>query len=106
MNLNECLQELQSIVDSVIEREIKVKWNDGVVGYYTIEDFVEFPANTVLCSSNGGFFLKAWAGEKVWVSSNSQYTNKELFDLLYEVSIDGDQLYASSTSVITEGLRR
>ena len=106
MNLDECLRELQSIVDSVIGREIKVKWSDGVVGYYTIEDFTGFPANTVLCSSNGGFFLKAWAEEEVWLSSNSMYSDRDLFDLLYKASSNGGQLYATSTSVITEGLQR
>lgn len=105
MNFDECLQELQSIVDSVIKREIKVKWNDGVVGYYSVEDFTGFPANTVFCSSNGGFFLKTWSGE-VWLSSNSQYTDVELFNSLYEASKNGDQLYATSTDVIVKGLRK
>lgn len=105
MNLEECLEELQSIMDSVTRREIKVKWNDGVVAYYSVEDFTGFPANTVFCSSNGGFFLKAWSSE-VWLSSNSQYTDEELFNLLYESSKNGSQLYATSTDVIVKGLRK
>ena len=105
MNLDECLEELQSIMDSVTKREIKVKWNDGVVAYYSVEDFTGFPANTVFCSSNGGFFLKTWSGE-VWLSSNSQYTDVELFNLLYEASKNGDKLYATSTDVIVKGMRK
>ena len=105
MNLDECLEELQSIMDSVTKREIKVKWNDGVIAYYSVEDFTGFPANTVFCSSNGGFFLKAWSGE-VWLSSNSQYSDVELFNLLYEALKSGDQLYATSTDVIVKGLRK
>lgn len=105
MNLDECLEELQSITDSVTKREIKVKWNDGVVAYYTIEDFTEFPANTVFCNSNGGFFLKAWSGEKSWLSSTSHYSDGELFNLLFEALKNGDQLYATSTDVIVKGLR-
>lgn len=105
MSLEECLEELQSIMDSVTKREIKVKWNDGVVAYYSVEDFTGFPANTVFCSSNDGFFLKAWRGE-VWLSSNSQYSNVELFNLLYEASKSGDQLYATSTDVIVKGMRK
>lgn len=105
MNLEECLEELQSIMDSVTKRKIKVKWNDGVVAYYSVEDFTGFPANTVFCSSNGGFFLKTWGGE-VWLSSNTQYTDEELFNLLYEASENGDQLYATSTDVIVKRLRK
>ena len=105
MNLEECLEELDSIMDSVTKREIKVKWNDGVVAYYSVEDFTGFPANTVFCSSSGGFFLKSWSDE-VWLSSNTQYTDEELFNLLYEASKNGDQLYATSTDVIVKGMRK
>ena len=106
MNLEECLEELDNIVESLKEKTIKVKWTDGVISTYSVENFVELPANTVLCSSWETLFLKAWSGEKVWLSSTSNYSNGELFDLLYKALDEGDQLYASSTELIAEGLRK
>ena len=106
MNLEECLEELDNIVESLEKKTIKVKWTDGVISTYSVENFVELPANTVLCSSWGSFFLKAWRGEKVWLSPTSNYSNEELFDLLYKALDEGDRLYASSTDLIAEGLRK
>lgn len=106
MNLAECLEELNDIVASLEMKIIKVKWSDGVLSTYSVEDFVEFPANTVLCGSWGTLFLKAWSGEKPWFSSTSNYSNEELFDLLYKALGEEDQLYATSTSVIVKGLRK
>lgn len=106
MNLKECLEELNEIVSSLKEKTIKVKWTDGVLSTYSAENFVELPANTVLCSPWDTLFLKAWSGEKPWLSSTSNYSNEELFDLLYK-ALDGEsQLYATSTDLIAGGLRK
>ena len=106
MNLEECLEELQSITDSVTKREIKVKWSDGVVAYYSVEDFTGLPEETVLCSSQGDFFLRTWDDEKPWFSSNKYYSSEELFNLLYRASKNRAQLYATSTDAILEGLQK
>lgn len=106
MNLAECLEELNDIVSSLEMKTIKVKWSDGVLSTYSVENFVELPANTVLCTSWGTLFLKAWSGEKVWLSSTSNYSDNELFGLLYKALGEEDQLYASSTDVIVKGMRK
>lgn len=106
MNLDECLEELQSITDSVTKREIKVKWSDGVVAYYSVEDFTGFPDETVLCSSQGDFFLRTWNGEGLWLSASRSYSSEELFDLLLRASKNRARLYATSTDAILEGLQK
>lgn len=105
MNPEECLWELDNIVSSLKERTIKIKWSDEEIFPFSAKELEGLPANTVLCSSNGGFFLKAWTGERSWLSSNLMYTSEDLFDLLYKASKNGDQLYATSTDVIVKGLR-
>jgi hypothetical protein len=106
MNLDECFDELLDIVASLEEKTIKIKWSKGVTSLYSAEELGGLPVNTILCSSRGNFFLKAWGDGKVWLSSTSRYSNEELFSLLLKASCNGDKLYATSVSSILGGLQQ
>ena len=105
MNLDECLEELVDIIASLEEKVIKVKWShNGVTSLYSAEELNGLPAETIVCSSRGDFFLRTWTDENPWFSGNRSYSSEELFSLLFKASKNGDQLYATSTNLIAEGL--
>nr|DAQ92898.1 MAG TPA: hypothetical protein [Caudoviricetes sp.] len=106
MNLKECFEELNDIVSSLTLKTIKVKWSNGGFSTYPLEEFVKLPDETVLCSSEDDFFLKVQGDQGVWLSSGRNYSSEELFNLLYRTLEGGIQLYASSTELIAEGLRK
>lgn len=107
MNLDECLEELIDIMASLEKKVVKVEWPyDGVTSLYSAEELNGLPAETVLCSSQGDFFLRTWDDERPWFSSNKYYSSEELFNLLYGASKSGVKLYATSTDTILEGLQK
>lgn len=107
MNLDECLEELIDIMASLEEKVVKVEWPyDGVISLYSAEELNGLPAETVLCSSQGDFFLRAWDDERPWLSSNKYYSSEELFGLLLEASKNEVRLYATSTDTIVKELQK
>lgn len=107
MNLDECLEELDDIVASLEGEVVKVEWPyDGVISLYSVEELNGLPDETILCSSQGDFFLRTQNNGGLWLSASRSYSSKELFGLLLGASKNGARLYATSTDVIVKGLRK
>ena len=107
MNLDECLEELIDIIASLEEKVVTVEWPyNGVISPYSAEELNELPDETILCSSQGDFFLRTQNNGGLWLSASRSYSSEELFNLLYGASKSGVKLYATSTDAIVIGLQK